>query len=136
MANTFRCSVVTPSSVCLNEEATYVSFQAFDGQKGVLPGASPFLTRLGPGLFTLNAAAGNKTLVIAGGFAQMQGDVLTLLADSAVDAATIDPKQASDELQKATANAVSGGGTSPEQRDAIELAQQIAYAKVAATRGR
>ena len=66
----------------------------------------------------------------------MQGDVLTLLADSAVDAATIDPKQASDELQKATANAVSGGGTSPEQRDAIELAQQIAYAKVAATRSR
>ena len=122
--------------MCLNEEATYVSFQAFDGQKGVLPGASPFLTRLGPGLFTLNAAAGNKTLVIAGGFAQMQGDVLTLLADSAVDAATIDPKQASDELQKATANAVSGGGTSPEQRDAIELAQQIAYAKVAATRSR
>ena len=136
MANTFRCSVVTPSSVCLNEEATYVSFQAFDGQKGVLPGASPFLTRLGPGLFTLNASSGNKTLVIAGGFAQMQGDVLMLLADSAVDAATIDPKQAADELQKATANAVSGGGTSPEQRDAIELAQQIAYAKVAATRSR
>jgi F-type H+-transporting ATPase subunit epsilon len=122
--------------VCLTEEATYVSFQAFDGQKGVLPGASPFLTRLGPGLLTLNAAAGNKTLVIAGGFAQMQGDVLTLLADSAVDAATIDPKQASDELQRVTANAMSGGGTSPEQRDAIELAQQIAYAKVAATRSR
>ena len=94
------------------------------------------VTRLWCVFFALNAAAGNKTLVIAGGFAQMQGDVLTLLADSAVDAATIDPKQASDELQKVTANAVSGGGTSPEQRDAIELAQQIAYAKVAATRSR
>ena len=90
MANTFRCSVVTPASVSLTQDATYVSFQAFDGQKGVMPGASPFLTRLGTGVFTLNGPSGSKTLVVDGGFAQMQGDALTLLADSAVAVDAID----------------------------------------------
>jgi F-type H+-transporting ATPase subunit epsilon len=136
MANTFRCSVVTPSSVALTQDASYVSFQAFDGQKGVMPGASPFLTRLGTGLFTLNGPAGSHTMVIDGGFAQMQGDALTLLADSAVQADAIDARAAADELQKANASAVSGSGTTESARDAAERAQAVAHAKVAAARSR
>lgn len=136
MATTFRCSVVTPSSVSLTQDATYVSFQAFDGQKGVMPGASPFLTRLGTGLFILNGPSGNTTLVVDGGFAQMQGDALTLLADSAVPADSIDAKAASDELQKANATAVSGAGTTESARNAAERAQAVAHAKVAAARAR
>jgi F-type H+-transporting ATPase subunit epsilon len=136
MANTFRCSVVTPGSVALTQDASYVSFQAFDGQKGVMPGASPFLTRLGTGLFTLNGPSGNQTLVIDGGFAQMQGDALTLLADSAISADSIDAKAAGDELQKANASAVSGSGTSESARNAAERAQAMANAKVAAARTR
>ncbi|MFM7808316.1 MAG: FoF1 ATP synthase subunit delta/epsilon, partial [Planctomycetota bacterium] len=112
------------------------SFQAFDGQRGVMPGASPFLTRLGAGLLTLNGPAGNKTMVVDGGFAQMQGDALTLLADSAMPADGIDAKQAADELNQANAKAVSGGGTTEAARDAIERAQAVAHAKVAASRGR
>lgn len=136
MANTFRCSVVTPGSVALTEDATYVSFQAFDGQKGVMPGASPFLTRLGTGLFTLNGSKGTTTLVVDGGFAQMQGDALTLLADSAVPADGIDARKAADELQQANAKALSGAGTTQAARDAAERAQAVAHAKVAASRGR
>jgi len=135
MANTFRCSIVTPSAVCLDEQATYASFQAFDGQRGVLPGSSPFLTRLAPGLLTLTTASGNKTMVIEGGFAQMQGDLLTLLADGAITIESINVKQAAEDLLKANANAVAGAGTTSQARDAAECAQQLAFAKVAAGRG-
>ena len=136
MANTLRCSVVTPSSVAFDQEATYVSFQAFDGQKGVLPGASPFLTRLGTGTLTVMGGKGSTTMVIDGGFAQMQGDTLTLLADAATAADAIDAKAAAAELQQANAKAVSGAGTTPAARDAAERAQALAGAKVAASRGR
>ena len=91
-----------------------------------MPGASPFLTRLGTGLFTLNGPSGNKTLVVDGGFAQMQGDALTLLADSAVAAESIDGKQATDELAQANAKAVNGAGTTEAARDAAERAQALA----------
>lgn len=136
MANTLRCSVVTPSSVALDAEATYVSFQAFDGQKGVMPGASPFLTRLGTGMLTVNGAKGSTTMVVDGGFAQMQGDTLTLLADSAIAAESIDGKSAVTELQQANVKAVSGAGTTPAARETAERAQALAQAKVAASRGR
>ena len=136
MANTLRCSVVTPSSVAFDQEATYVSFQAFDGQKGVLPGASPFLTRLGTGTLTVTAAKGTTSMVIDGGFAQMQGDTLTLLADTATAADSIDAKAAIAELQQANAKAVSGSGTTPAAREAAERAQALANAKVSASRGR
>jgi F-type H+-transporting ATPase subunit epsilon len=136
MANTLRCSVVTPSSVALDAEATYVSFQAFDGQKGVMPGASPFLTRLGTGMLTVNGAKGSTAMVVDGGFAQMQGDALTLLADTATAAESIDAKAAAGELQQANAKAVSGAGTTPAARDAAERAQSLAQAKVTASRGR
>lgn len=136
MANTLRCSVVTPSSVALDQEATYVSFQAFDGQKGVMPGASPFLTRLGTGMLTVNGAKGSTSMVVDGGFAQMQGDTLTLLADTATAADSIDAKAAVAELQQANAKALGGGGTSPAARESAERAQALAHAKVAASRGR
>jgi F-type H+-transporting ATPase subunit epsilon len=136
MANTLRCSVVTPSSVAFDAEATYISFQAFDGQKGVMPGASPFLTRLGTGTLTVNGAKSSTTMVVDGGFAQMQGDTLTLLADSATAAESIDGKSAAAELQQANAKAVSGAGTKPADREAVERAQALAHAKVAASRGR
>ncbi len=135
MSNTFQCSVITPQSVCLREQGTYASFQAFDGQKGVMPGASPFLTRLGAGIFTLTTASGSKTLLLDGGCAQMQGDELTLLADTALTLDAIDPKKSEEELQHANAKAISGG-TSASARAASERAQQLAYAKVAAGRSR
>jgi len=134
MANTFRCSVVTPAAVALDAEASYVSFQAFDGQKGVMAGASPFLTRLGTGLLTLTGAQGTTTMVVDGGFAQMQGNALTLLADTATPVEGLDARTAAADLQAANAKAVSGGGVTQAERDAVERLQALAQAKLAASR--
>ena len=84
---TFRCTIVTPSDSLLDEQVTYATFQAWDGQKGVAPGASAFLAKLGTGAARLDLASGqSRWFVIDGGFAQMQGDALTLLVDGAEDA--------------------------------------------------
>ena len=81
---TFRCTIVTPSDSLLDEQVTYATFQAWDGQKGVAPGASAFLAKLGTGAARLDLASGqSRWFVIDGGFAQMQGDALTLLVDGA-----------------------------------------------------
>ena len=42
-----RCNIVTPTESVLESEASYIEFPAWDGQKGVAPGAAPFLVRLG-----------------------------------------------------------------------------------------
>lgn len=95
MATPIHCTVVTPNAISLEEKATYVSFEAWDGQVGVMPGTSPFLTRLGTGVLTVTSETGStKQILTDGGFAQMQGDNLTLLADNTVDISSIDAKQA------------------------------------------
>jgi F-type H+-transporting ATPase subunit epsilon len=131
MATPIHCTVVTPNAISLEEKATYVSFEAWDGQVGVMPGASPFLTKLGTGVLTVTSATGSTVqLLTNGGFAQMQGDNLTLLADSTVDISTIDAKQAAAMLVDANQKAIESGSTSAAERESVERAQRVAQAKV------
>ena len=131
MATPIHCTVVTPNAISLEEKATYVSFEAWDGQVGVMPGTSPFLTRLGTGVLTVTSETGSiKQILTDGGFAQMQGDNLTLLADNTVDISSIDAKQAEALLLQANQKAVEPGATSPAARESIERAQRVAQAKV------
>jgi len=131
MATPIHCTVVTPNAISLEEKATYVSFEAWDGQVGVMPETSPFLTRLGTGVLTLTSETGSiKQILTDGGFAQMQGNNLTLLADNTVDISSIDAKQAEALLLQANQKAVEPGATSPADRASIERAQRVAQAKV------
>ena len=96
-----------------------------------MPGASPFLTKLGTGLLTVTSATGSTVqLLTDGGFAQMQGDNLTLLADSTVDISSIDAKQAAAMLADANQKAIAPGTTSAAARESVERAQRVAQAKV------
>ena len=70
----FRCQIVTPSEAVLDEEVSYVSFPAWDGQVGVLAGTSAFLTEIGAGSLRIDFASGPRLYLLDGGFAQMQGE--------------------------------------------------------------
>lgn len=132
MPATFRCSIVTPSQSLLTADASYVSFEAWDGQRGVMSGASPFLASLGVGAARVELAeGGSKTFLIDSGFAQMQGDVLTLVTDYAEDAASLTRAQAEREYADARAKSTEAGHTSPEERARLERAQRVAATKVA-----
>lgn len=127
-----RCNVVTPTESVLDSEATYVEFPAWDGQKGVAPGAAPFLVRLGEGRLRVEKSGGADVFLLDGGFAQMNGGTLTILADSVVPAASIAAADAEREL--AAANAESGKRGTLEMRAAAERRQRVAYARVALAR--
>jgi F-type H+-transporting ATPase subunit epsilon len=136
VATTFRCSIVTPSQAVLSADANYVSFEAWDGQRGVMSGASPFLTALGIGTARIDLADGtSKAFLIDSGFAQMQGEQLTILTDGAADAASIDRAQAEREYAEAKAKVTEAGQSSPEARQKVERAQKIAATKLALARG-
>jgi F-type H+-transporting ATPase subunit epsilon len=128
----FRCSIVTPSQSLLTADAKYVSFEAWDGQRGVLPGASPFLSSLGVGAAKVELADGStKTFLIDSGFAQMRGSELTLVTDYAEDAANLNRAKAEQEYAEARAKVVEIGRTSAEERASVERAQRVAATKVA-----
>jgi len=115
---------------------SYVSFQAFDGQQGVMRGASPFLSKLGGGHCRIDAASGSKEFILNGGFAQMNHNTLVLLADGAEVASTIDPEDALKKVATADAkvNAVNEKPLTLAQRETIENEQSLARARLAVSR--
>ncbi|MSQ90869.1 MAG: ATP synthase F1 subunit epsilon [Phycisphaerales bacterium] len=133
---TFHCRIVTPADAVLDDEVQYVSFQAFDGQQGVMRGASPFLTKLGGGVCRVDSAAGSQRYVLDGGFAQMNHNTLVLLADGAELVSSIDPESALKKVSEADAkvNAVNEKPLTLAQREAIEHEQSLARARLAASR--
>jgi F-type H+-transporting ATPase subunit epsilon len=135
VAATFRCSIVTPSQSLLSADANYVSFEAWDGQRGVMAGASPFLASLGIGVARIELADGtSKSFLVDSGFAQMRGSDLTLVADYAEDAQSLNRADAEREYSEARAKATEMGHTSPEERARVERAQRVAATKVALAR--
>jgi F-type H+-transporting ATPase subunit epsilon len=56
----------------------------------VLEGHAPTVATLRPGILTVHAAGGSQRIVVLGGFAEVSASGLTVLADVAEDAASID----------------------------------------------
>jgi F-type H+-transporting ATPase subunit epsilon len=81
---------VTPTESMLDDDVLYASIPAWDGQMGIMWHQSPMLTKLGIGSLRLDfPEGGSRWYLIEEGFAQMQNDVLTLLAQSATPAEKI-----------------------------------------------
>jgi F-type H+-transporting ATPase subunit epsilon len=130
VAKTIRCTIVTPSAAVFDEQVTYASFPAWDGQQGVMTGQSPLLTRLGIGTLRLDLASGgggSKRFLIDGGFGQVQNDVLTLLTEGATPAENVSLQEAQAELAEANARIPTPGNNLKK----VEHDQQLALAKVA-----
>ena len=126
MATSFDCSIVTPTEEVFGGKVTYATLPAWDGQLGVMAGRSPLLTRLGVGSLRLDfPEGGSRWYLIDGGFAQMQGNALTLLTETAMPAETIRAGEADKEYAEASAKLSEPG----VDRTQLERQQQRAMAK-------
>ena len=75
----------------LETEATFVAFPAHDGEVGILKDRAPLLYRMGIGELRVESPEGDHVLFVAGGFAQMVDNRLTLLTEQAKRIEEIDP---------------------------------------------
>lgn len=128
MAKPFKCSIVTPTEAVLDDEVTYASIPAWDGQLGFISGRSPVLTKLGIGALRLEfTEGGERWYMIDGGFAEFHDDVLSILSDDAIPAESLVLREAEAELAEAQARVVQ----STEDREKVERDYNRAMAKVA-----
>ncbi|MCL4209060.1 MAG: F0F1 ATP synthase subunit epsilon [Phycisphaeraceae bacterium] len=137
MAKTFRCSIVTPTGSILDEPVTYASIPAWDGQMGLLPGASPVLVQLGAGSLRLDfPEGGSRWFLLDGGFAQFNDDSLSLLSEAAIPAETINLAEARAELAEANARVTQRDADQAlVQRQQARAMTKIALAQAQGSRG-
>jgi len=84
--------IVTPERQFLGESVVEVVMPGAEGELGILPGHAPLMTELGIGVLAYRGAGANPSgvLAIIQGFAEVLGDRVTVLAETAERAAEID----------------------------------------------
>ncbi|HEY8531438.1 MAG TPA: F0F1 ATP synthase subunit epsilon [Limnochorda sp.] len=95
MERLLELEVVTAERRVLRERAESIILPAIDGYLGLLPGHAPLIAGLTIGIVKFGPYRQEKRrMAISGGFAEVSGDRVTVLADTAELAEEIDVERA------------------------------------------
>jgi F-type H+-transporting ATPase subunit epsilon len=108
MAGTFKFELVTPERLALSEDVGQVVVPGVEGDFTVLPGHAAVISALRPGIIDVTLPDARKTRIyVKGGFAEVDADHLTVLAERALDVETMDAATIAAELATAEADLAS-----------------------------
>ncbi|ACB74162.1 ATP synthase F1 subunit epsilon [Opitutus terrae] len=93
--------IVTPEARVYSDTIDSVVIPTADGEVGILPGHIPLLTQVEDGELRVTKNGQTEWLVVGGGFAEVEGDRVRVLAEHAVTESTIDEKAVEDALRRA-----------------------------------
>jgi F-type H+-transporting ATPase subunit epsilon len=83
----FNFELVSPERVLMSDSVEHVVLPGSEGQLGVLAGHSPAVVTLKPGLITvLSGNTVSRRIYVRGGFAEINPEAVTVLAEHALDA--------------------------------------------------
>lgn len=89
-----HCEIVSQDRIVYQGEADVVVLPGAAGEMGILPHHSPLLTMLQFGVIRVRSAGEDFFFAVAGGFAEVQPDTVTILADAAENVLEIDVERA------------------------------------------
>ena len=98
---TFHFDLVSPEKLLFSGDVEQVDVPGAEGDFGVLAGHAPFVTTVRPGILTLYGDGEPLKVVVNGGFAEVNPEGLTVLADMAVPLDEFDRSQLDGQIKNA-----------------------------------
>ena len=89
-----RLDIVTPDHLVAHDAVTSVTIPGKNGYLGILPGHAPLLTELAPGELEYTSGGAQHAFAVNWGFAEVLGDRVIVLAQTAERAEEIDVERA------------------------------------------
>jgi len=89
-----RCEIVSQDRLIFEGDADSVLLPGSEGEMGILPNHSPLLTTLKFGIIKVRQQNSEEVFTVAGGVAEVQPDIVTVLADRAENVSEIDISRA------------------------------------------
>ena|SRR5947207_12316853 len=134
MADKIQLRIVTPTRLVFDEAVDEVTAPGVLGQFGVLPNHIAFLTLLQPGELSYKQGGRTTRLALAGGYAEVLDNVMTVLADAAEFAGEIDVARARRAKEQAEKNVAT---LNPDDREfaVSEAARKRAEARLEVASG-
>ncbi|HPG39261.1 MAG TPA: F0F1 ATP synthase subunit epsilon [bacterium] len=89
-----KLEIITPEKIVFSNPVDHVKAPGYNGYFGVKPEHIPFLTVIKTGNIKAEMGKENKCFAVCGGFVQVTGNTMLILAEAAEDAASIDLERA------------------------------------------
>lgn len=102
---TIKVDVVSAEESIFSGDAELVSLPGQSGELGILPGHVPLITLIRPGFVRIRVPGKQEPeqVFVAGGVLEVQPDMVTVLADTAVRSKDLDEAKAAKALEDARA---------------------------------
>ncbi len=115
--------IVTAESQVYSDEVDMVIAPGFDGQLGILPRHAPLMTMLKPGELTIRKNGEDTYVAVSGGFMEVLGNRVSVLADACERSDEIDEERAQQAMQRAQEQ-LANHGTDMDMRSALASFQR------------
>lgn len=98
---TINIRIIAPDRTVWDADAEEVILPSSTGQLGILTGHIPLLTALDIGVMRVRVDKDWIPIVLLGGFAEVENDIITILVNGVEEASEIDLKKAENDLEQA-----------------------------------
>lgn len=127
MAMTVHVDVVSAEEELFSGLAEMVVLPGEAGELGVLPGHAPLLTRIRPGTVRVKTPGhGEEIIFVSGGILEVQPNLVTVLADTAVRGADLDEARAIEAKRRAEEALQNRNAAIDYAKAQAELAEAVA----------
>ena len=99
----FKFDLVSPERRLAEVDATEVQIPGADGDMTAMPDHAPVITTLRPGIVTVTHAGGSDDYFVSGGFAEITGSGVSVLAERAMPKGEVTREHMDDLIAQADA---------------------------------
>ena len=125
-----KLEVVTPEKKVVDAEVDSVSVPTASGEAGILPNHAPLISALKPGILSYSSKGSSEKIAINGGFVEVSGSSVSVLATSAASAGDINIDEAKAEREAAEKALAAVASSAIEETEGLRDALDAANARV------
>ncbi|MFU2059501.1 F0F1 ATP synthase subunit epsilon [Avibacterium volantium] len=124
---TLNLTVVSAEESIFTGQVKSIQATGIEGELGILPGHTPLLTAIKPGIVKLTLENGNEEVIyVSGGFLEVQPNVVTVLADVAIRGKELDGDRILEAKRQAEQNIVANVKDANYEMLAAKLSKELA----------
>ena len=128
--------IVTPEARVYSDTIDTVVIPTVDGEIGILPGHIPLLTQVEHGELRVGKGTETLHLAVSGGFAQIDGDKVSVLAERAITEEHIDEKAVEEAMKRAERELATAKTMDPQELEHLQGLVRYAGVQLALKRRR
>ena len=124
---TFNLTIVSAERKIFEGEVKQIQATGVEGELGILPGHTPLLTAIKPGIVKFTLQDENEEVIyVSGGFLEVQPNIVTVLADVAIRGSELDAERIREAKRKAEENIVSHASDVDHDLLVAKLSKELA----------